>query len=275
MRTASGGPGPLIIKIGGSTLEDRAATASLWPALVELHAARPGGVVLVHGGGKAVDRQLDRMGFTTERREGLRITPEDQIDQVVGVLAGSVNKALVGAIGAAGGRAVGLCLGDGGLARCEQRRGLSFDPGRVGEVTGGDGRLVAVLTGAGFLPVISSIGLDRDGRALNVNADDAAAGLVGVLGASGLVLLTDVPGVMDSAGRVLHELTVERCEAMIASGEIKGGMIPKVRAATRIAAGGVEVVILSGDPAGLLSWIRGGAVGTRFVPAARPAPARA
>lgn len=260
------GPGPLIIKIGGSTLEDRAATAALWPALVKLHSTRAGGVVLVHGGGKAVDRQLERMGFPSERREGLRITPEDQIDQVVAVLAGSVNKSLVGAIQAAGGRAVGLCLGDGGLTRSIGKTGLSFDPGRVGEVSGGDGSLVRVLLAAGFLPVISSIGLDVAGRPLNINADDAAAGLVAITGASGLVLLTDVPGVMNAVGTVLHELTTARCDEMIESGEIRGGMIPKVRAAARIAAAGVEVVILSGDPAQLLAWIGGAAAGTRFIP---------
>lgn len=268
------GPGPLIIKIGGSTLEDRAATAALWPALVRLHASRAGGVALVHGGGKAVDRQLERMGFPSERREGLRITPEDQIDQVVAVLAGSVNKSLVGAINAAGGRAVGLSLSDGAMARCVKRTGLSFDPGRVGEVAGGDGSLVRVLLAAGFMPVISSIGLDEAGRPLNVNADDAAAGLVAIAGASGLVLLTDVPGVMNAAGTVLHELTTARCDEMIESGEIRGGMIPKVRAAARIAAAGVEVVILSGDPAQLLAWIAGAAAGTRFIPdTMRAAPA--
>lgn len=264
--------GPLIIKIGGSTLDDRASTAALWPALVKLHEDRvksgAGGVVLVHGGGKAVDRQLDTMGFTTERREGLRITPEDQIDQITGVLAGSVNKSLVGAINAASGAArpaVGLCLGDGGLAQTAKRSGLSFDPGRVGEVTGGDGRLLKTLLAAGFLPVISSIGLDDQGRALNVNADDAAAGLVGVVRGSALVLLTDVPGVMDERGIVLHEMTMEQCEAMIASGAIKGGMIPKVRAATRISAQtGIDVVILSGDPRHLLAWISGEPAGTRF-----------
>ncbi|MCC6676799.1 MAG: acetylglutamate kinase [Phycisphaerales bacterium] len=271
MSTAAGGPGPLIIKIGGSTLEDRAATAALWPALVSLHRGRPGGVVLVHGGGRAVDRQLDRLGFPTERREGLRITPEDQIDQVVGVLAGSVNKSLVGAINAARGRAVGLCLGDGALARCVKRTGLSFDPGRVGEVAGGDGALLSTLLAGGFLPVISSIGLDEAGRPLNVNADDAAAGLVDIIGASGLVLLTDVPGVMNGAGAVLHELSIGQCDSMISSGEISGGMIPKVRAAMRIASAGVEVVILSGEPGQLLAWIRGEPAGTRFTPAARRA----
>lgn len=264
--------GPLVIKIGGSTLDDRASTAALWPALVKLHEDRAksgsGGVVLVHGGGKAVDRQLDKMGFTTERREGLRITPEDQIDQITGVLAGSVNKSLVGAINAASGGsrpAVGLCLGDGGLAQTAKRSGLSFDPGRVGEVIGGDGQLLKALLEAGFLPVISSIGLDEQGRALNVNADDAAAGLVGVVGGSALVLLTDVPGVMDERGTVLHEMTAEQTEAMIASGAIQGGMIPKVRAATRISAQtGIDVVILSGDPRHLLAWISGEPAGTRF-----------
>lgn len=260
-------PGPVIIKIGGSTLESR-STAALWPALVtKLHAEGRGGVVLVHGGGKAVDRQLDRMGFASERREGLRITPDDQIDQVVAILAGSVNKSVVGAINAAGGRAVGLCLGDGRLTRSIVKTGLSFDPGRVGEVAGGDPSLLHALLAAGFLPVISSIGLDEAGRPLNINADDAAAGLAEIARASRLILLTDVPGVMDASGHVVPELTTARCREMIESGEIRGGMIPKVRAAARLAAAGVEVVIISAEVDQLLALIgAGGAVGTRFLP---------
>lgn len=264
--------GPLIIKIGGSTLDDRASTAALWPALVKLHGERPGGVVLVHGGGKAVDRHIAGLGLPTERREGLRLTPDDQIDAIVGVLAGSVNKSLVGAINAAGGRAVGLCLGDGALARSRKRTDLSFDPGRVGEVRGGDGELVRVLLDRGFLPVLCSIGLDDQGAPLNLNADDAAAGLVSVVRASGLVLLTDVPGVMDAGGRVLPALTPGECESLIASGEVKGGMIPKVRAASRIAEHArIDVVIMSGDPRQLLAWIQGEPAGTRFT-AAAPGP---
>jgi hypothetical protein len=164
----------------------------MWTALLALHrsrlAAGSGGVLLVHGGGKAVDRLLDRLGLVSERREGIRITTPEQIDVVTAVLAGSVNKSLVGCINRVASasslpnRAVGLCLGDGGLCVSAKSTRFSFDPGRVGDVAGGDGALARVLFGGGFIPVLCSIGLDESGKPLNINADDAAAALVPVIG---------------------------------------------------------------------------------------------
>lgn len=263
------GAGPLVLKIGGSTLDARRDGGALWRALAGVRETLHGGLVVVHGGGKAVDRLMDRLGVKPERREGLRLTPEDQIDDVVGVLAGAVNTSLVGEFCKAGMKAVGLTLGDGGLARCEKMAGLSFDPGRVGKVVGGDATLARTLLGAGFVPVVSSIGLDGDGRALNVNADDAAAGLAGVLRASGLVLLTDVPHIRGGDGRRLAELTPRDIEERIARGEIHGGMIPKARGAAGVVTEfGVPVVILSGEePAHLMAWLAGEDVGTAVVSA--------
>jgi len=265
-------PGPLVIKIGGTALEERSTAPALWAAVAALHASRPSGVVLVHGGGKAVDAHLARLGMPTDRRDGIRITPENQIDEVVAVLAGRVNKSLVGALAAAGAAAVGLCLGDGGAVVTAKATRYAFDPGRVGEVVGGQGTLLRVLLAARFLPVVSSIGIDAAGGFLNINADDAAAGVAGVLGASALVLLTDVAGILDGAKRLVHEATPARVEAMIGSGEICGGMIPKARAAALVVATvGVPVIILSGnDGHSLRDWIAGGPVGTRLVPDAPP-----
>ncbi len=266
--------GVVVIKIGGSTLEDIGALRPLWSALVGL-AARSG-VVIVHGGGKAVDALIKRLNLPVERREGLRVTPDDQIDLIAGVLAGSVNKRLVGAInaasGAADGTAVGLCLGDAGVARCTTMTrtpaGTPVDLGRVGEVVGGEGALLRTLVEGGYLPVVSSIGIDRSGGLLNINADDAAAGLAGALQASALVLMTDVSGIKDGTGRLCPRLTPAKIEQMIASGEISGGMIPKSRAATRVVVErGVPVVILSAeDPKNLIGWIAGERVGTEIVP---------
>lgn len=268
--------GPVIIKIGGVTLERQAESPQLWSALLELHRARlasgQGGVVLVHGGGKAVDRMLDRLGLVSERREGIRITTPEQIDVVTAVLAGSVNKSLVGCINRAAAsaglptRAVGLCLGDGGLCVSVKSGRYSFDPGRVGEVTGGDGSLLRGLFAGGFLPVLCSVGLDEAGKPLNINADDAAAALVPICKASGLVLLTDVPGIKNGAGTLVPHLTLPLIESMIAGGEITGGMIPKTRAAAAIAAStGADVFIMSGDdPTNLIGWARGTPVGSRI-----------
>ncbi|MCE7974762.1 MAG: acetylglutamate kinase [Leptolyngbya sp. PLA1] len=223
-----------VIKIGGSTLEDIDALAPLW-ACIAARAAAGERLVLVHGGGKAVDALLARLGMPTTRIEGLRVTPPDQMEIIAGVLAGSVNKRLVGAINAQGGRAVGLCLGDGAMLRCDAMTrtpsGTSADLGRVGIVRGGDAAIIRTLVADGFTPVVSSIGLDARGGLLNINADDGASALAASLGADRLVLLTDVPGVRDGAGRTCPSLTPRAIQGMIERGEISGGMIPKVRAA--------------------------------------------
>jgi acetylglutamate kinase len=263
-------PGPLIIKIGGRTLEEQSAEPRLWQAIARVARERAasgrggasGGVVLVHGGGKAVDRLMARLNLTPQRRDGIRITPDSEIDDVAGVLAGSMNKRLVACLQRAGARAVGLCLSDGGTARCVKATRYAFDPGRVGEVTGGDPRLVRTLLDAGFVPVLSSIGIEDSASGatsplLNINADDAAAALVPVLSASGLVLLTDVPGLKGADGAVIPRLSASDVESLIASGVVTGGMIPKARASAALArTHRVPVVILSGDdPSHLLSWL--------------------
>lgn len=260
--------GPIIIKIGGTTLEEQRSAPGLWKAVADLSKRHKGGVVLLHGGGKAVDRHLAALGFTTERREGIRVTPENQIDQIAAILAGSVNKALVGSLLAAGAAPVGLCLGDGNAVPTRKATRYSFDPGRVGEMAGsGDGRLLTVLLQQGFLPVLSSIGIDSAGQFLNVNADDAASGVAATLKAAALVLLTDVPGVLDGQKQVIPQLDQTAVEALIAQGVISGGMIPKVRAALEASqASGAPVVILDGNsPSALASWIAAEPVGTRIV----------
>ena len=264
---------PLVVKIGGAALDDPSQTPWLWEALCELHHGRAGGIVLVHGGAKAIDRKLKRLGFTTERREGLRLTPPEQIDEIVAVLAGSVNKALVGWVQRFGVPAVGLCLGDGLSIRTAKTTRFDFDPGRVGEVTGGHPRLIATLLGAGFMPVLCSIGLDEHGSPLNVNADEAAAGVASVIDAAEMIFLTDVPGVLNAQGGVYEDLDAAQIEASIASGEIHGGMIPKVRGALQAAnEAGVPATIASWNgPGDLLKLARGERAGTRIWPADRGA----
>ncbi|MBS0191855.1 MAG: acetylglutamate kinase [Phycisphaerales bacterium] len=267
--------GPLVIKIGGTTLENQSRELDLWRSIVALSKSHTGGLILVHGGGKAVDRLLDRLGVKPTRVQGLRVTPEDQIPEIVGVLAGSVNKSLVGCLQRAGGRGVGLCLGDGGMLRCRKVAPIPTesgpaDLGRVGEVVieGGGAQLAGTLLSAGFIPVLCSIGLDEQGHPLNLNADDAAAGLARVLKASALVLLTDVEGIKDKSGKLIAHATPAEIERLIAAGDIYGGMIPKTRAAAKVAAEtGSPVVILSGDrPEHLLAWTRGEPTGTRISP---------
>lgn len=267
---------PMLVKIGGAAIDDPARADALWLAIAEARQALGGRLLLVHGGGLAVDRHLARLGLTSERRDGIRLTPPDQIWEVVAVLAGRVNKAIVGALHRNGVPAVGLFLGDGGLLRTAKAETYPFDPGRVGTVTGGDPSLARTLLDAGYLPVLSSVGLDADGEPLNINADDAAAGVARVVGASRLVLLTDVPGVLDAEKRRIDGLTTAEAERLIADGTIHGGMIPKVRAAVAAAeAAAIPAVIASwNNPADLVRLARGQSAGTSIAPCAAADHAR-
>lgn len=241
-----------VVKIGGSTLEDIDSLAPLWKR-VAARAAEGERLVLVHGGGKAVDALLARLGMPTTRVEGLRVTPPDQMEIIAGVLAGAVNKRVVGAINARGGRGVGLCLGDGAMLHCEvltrAPSGAPADLGRVGLAKGGEAALIRTLLAGGFTPVVCSIGLDASGELLNINADDAASALAASLRADRLVLLTDVPGVKDGSGRVCPTLTPGAIRGMIERGEITGGMVPKVRAAMHAAAQSGSPVLITSTPA--------------------------
>jgi acetylglutamate kinase len=263
------GRAPLVVKLGGALLDDAAAFPGVFDALARIHQLHAGGLVVVHGGGKAVDRQLDRLGIATERREGIRITPPEAVEQVVAVLAGAMNTQLLGLLLSRGASAVGLTLSDGHLARARKTGRFPFDPGRVGELAGGDGALVKHLLAGGYLPVLSSIAVCESGGFLNVNADDAAAQLAGIIGASGLLLLTDVPGVRGADGTVIESMDTEDAERLIADGTVTGGMIAKVRGAVAAAeSGGVPVVIASwADPSALEALAAGASVGTRVRPA--------
>jgi acetylglutamate kinase len=268
--------GPFVLKIGGTTLEAQASQATLWEALLALHQSlskQGSGVVLVHGGGKAVDALLSKLNMPTRREQGLRVTPPDQMEIIAGVLAGTINKRLVGMINAAAiargllAPAVGLCLGDGNVFPTHKAT-FAFDAGCVGEVLACDTQppLIRALLASGFLPVLSSIGIDAQGQLLNVNADDAAAGIGRTLRASTLALLTDVPGVKGPDGAIIPQLTHAAAEAAIAAGTISGGMIPKVRSALATAkTTGTPVVVLSADPAQVEALLQGQQTGTRFL----------
>ena len=262
---------PVVIKIGGRALDEAASRGPLWNALASLAREHAGGVVVVHGGGSAVDAHLARLGMFTARAEGLRITPPEQMDEVAAVLAGRVNTLLVGLLLAAGANAVGLRLGDAHAARCALHRPGGEDIGRVGTVVGGEGGVWRALLHAGCTPVLSSIGFDERGGALNVNADAAAAAVARTLHAHALVLLTDVPGVRGPDGETIAETDAAHAESLIDAGVITGGMIPKARAAAATAAStGVPTVIASWDaPEQLRNLARGAPVGTRFTTPAK------
>lgn len=269
---SSGRGGPIVLKLGGLAIDDPAANGSLWEAVAKLAKSAPGGLVVVHGGGVLVDRHLAALNMASERREGIRITPPEQVWEITAVLAGRVNVALVGALRVAGARPVGVSLGSAGVADCKKTKKFSFDPGRVGEVSGGDGSALLALLRSGFLPVVSCIGIGDDGVPLNVNADDAASGLALNLNADRLILLTDVAGIQGADGEVVPEISTEGVSELITSGVITGGMIAKARAA-------VDAADRSGAPTVIASWknpkiisdlARGLKAGTCVLPRRRP-----
>lgn len=266
------GLGPLVIKLGGAAIDRADATPDLWANLLALHeaeTARGAGIAIIHGGGATVDRLLESLGLPVVRRDGIRITPDDQIDHVVATLAGLVNTQLVGALTAAGAKPVGLSLADAGIADC---RPIAPEFGRVGEVIGGDPALIHTLWQSGFLPVVSSIGLSADGLALNINADDAAGALAKTLGARAVVFLTDVPGVLGPDRALLETLRFDEAGALIESGVIAGGMTAKVRAAMRaVEVAGVAAIVASwNDPNVMTALAEGRSPGTTIV--ADPSP---
>lgn len=269
---------PLVIKLGGLAVEDPARASALLSSIAALHNSGER-IVLVHGGGNAVDQHLTRLGIESKRREGLRVTGDTEIAEVVAVLAGKVNKAIVGALQAAlggGAPAVGLCLGDGLTAHARRLAPGGVDIGHVGEVVGGDPRLLRILLAERFLPVISPIAMDEHGAALNINGDDAAAAVASILGARLLVLLTDVPGVLDASKQPIAQLSHDDALRLIENGVISGGMVPKVRAALRAAdRSGIPTIIASWNDTGSIAALASGKpVGTRFTPShsGRPLP---
>lgn len=273
---------PIVVKIGGAVIDQSAGLSRLCAVLADLHTSliSPGtlcGVVIVHGGGLAVDAHLRVLGYESRRIDGIRVTPPDQIDAVVEILAGRMNRSLVGKVNSAldasgsASRAVGLCIGDGGLTTARPVACGDVNYGCVGEITGGDPELVHTLLRSGFLPVISPIACNDAGGvcgALNVNADDAAAAVAGIISAGSLIMLSDVPGVLDGDGALIETLDRSQIDQLIASGVIRGGMVPKVRAALETATQtGVATRIASWkQPEALLGLMTGVGCGTLVLP---------
>ncbi|MCI0588875.1 MAG: acetylglutamate kinase [Planctomycetes bacterium] len=253
----------LVVKVGGKCLEGGASLATF---AQEVAQARKAGVrlALVHGGGASLDARLARLGIASERREGMRLTPPPVMEEALAAFAGIENKRLVAALAGAGVPAVGLTGADGGTLRAEIWRPEGFDPGRVGRVVGGDPAAVRALLEAGFVPVLAPVALGPDGEFLNLNADEAAAGLARILGAERLALLSDVPAVLDARGARLERIDPASARSLMAAGTIAGGMIPKVRSALDAASlAGARVKIASWkEPAVLRRLAAGEGVGT-------------
>lgn len=255
-----------VMKCGGSTL------AALPNSFYEqLHQLQEDGTVpvIVHGGGPAISGMLDKLGIESEFIGGLRKTDEAVLDVVEMVLAGQINKQIVRRLTQVGAKAIGLSGTDGGLIQAEPVPNAA-QVGFVGDVTHVNASLLTGLVDLNHMPVIAPVGLDRAGQRYNINADTAAGAVAAYLGSEQLIVVTDVPGIMRNGPEgkvVLPVVTTEEVEAMIESGDIYGGMIPKVQAAMKCLEGGVqEVVIADGsEPDVLRRLMAGEAIGTRIV----------
>ena len=228
----------IVVKIGGAALEDKAVLQKCAHAVVEL--AQDGHkVVVVHGGGSQLTRTLKLLGKKSDFVNGLRITDAETRDVAVMVLAGMVNKSVVAAVVAAGRPAIGLCGGDGMSFRARKKQTQGYDLGFVGEICSVEPRWFEAIWGEGGIPILSSLALGSDGEYYNVNADQMASACAVACHADTLIFLTDVPGVKNSDGSVIHWLTTKELPALIASSVIGGGMLPKLEACTQALKRGV------------------------------------
>jgi acetylglutamate kinase len=210
--------------------------------------------VVVHGGGPQIEAMLKRVGVKSQFAAGLRVTDEQTLEVVEMVLAGSINKQMVGFINEAGGKAIGLCGKDGNMVVARKLTRTVVDPGShiekivdlgfVGEPEKVDTTVLDQVLGRKLIPVLAPVAAGAHGGTFNVNADTFAGALAGALKAKRLLLLTDVPGVFDKSKKLIKELTADEARRLIADGTISGGMIPKVETCIDALERGVEAVVI-------------------------------
>lgn len=268
----------VVVKYGGHAMGDP-ELAQDFARDITLLAQSGVNPVVVHGGGPQIGNMLTRLGIESEFRAGLRVTDEATVQIVEMVLAGGINKEIVAAITAEGGRAIGLCGKDGGMVSVTKLKRTVRDPesaieqivdlGFVGEPKTVRRELLDILARSEIIPVLAPVAAGEDGKTYNVNADTFAGAIAGALGARRLLFLTDVPGVLDKTGKLIPNLTVAEAHALIADGTIHGGMIPKVETCIEALDRGVQgVVIVNGKVphAVLLELFTEHGVGTLIVP---------
>ena len=241
---------PVVLKFGGEVIENRAHLATVVSALAAI-AAGGTPLVVVHGGGREIDAALKVAGLEKRQVEGLRITDAATLDVVVAVLAGAVNTRFVAALNTAGVPAVGLTGADASCGLSTAAPPHSTVDGRVVDLEcvgvpdeAADMHLLHTLTAGGFVPVIACIGLGRDGRLFNVNADTFAGHLAARLGARRLVIAGTTPGVLDAGGATLPLLGADAIARLVGNGTATAGMIAKLRACEHALAGGVDDVVI-------------------------------
>ncbi|WP_021028955.1 acetylglutamate kinase [Comamonas sp. B-9] len=238
----------MVIKYGGNAMTDPDLQADFAEdvVLLKLVGINP---VVVHGGGPQIENALKRLGKEGKFVQGMRVTDSETMEVVEWVLAGEVQQDIVGLINQAGGKAVGLTGRDGGLIRAQKLKlkdnkdpSVEHDVGQVGDILSIDPSVVKALQDDAFIPVVSPIGFGENNESYNINADVVASKLATVLQAEKLMLLTNIPGVLDKQGQLLTELTSRQIDDLIEDGTISGGMLPKLAGAIDAAKSGVNAV---------------------------------
>ncbi len=220
-----------VVKYGGAAMGENGLAAQVMQDIVLMHCVgiRP---VIVHGGGPEISDLMKRLGKQPQFVNGLRVTDAETMELVEMALTGKTNPRLVALIQQQGGRAIGISGKDGGLIRARKVQS-EVDLGFVGEVDAIDPSVVLSTLEAGYIPVVSPVGMGTDGATYNLNADFAAGALAGALKATKFILMTDVPGVLsdpDDPTSLISELTREQAQRMLENGRVSGGMIPKLQA---------------------------------------------
>ncbi|GLS18394.1 acetylglutamate kinase [Labrys miyagiensis] len=243
----------IVVKYGGHAMGSEQVARDFARDIVLLEQAGLNPVV-VHGGGPQISEMLQRLGIKSEFAAGHRITDAASVEVVEMVLAGSINKQLVGFINAEGGRAVGLSGKDGRMLIARKATRTIYDPdsdiekvvdlGFVGEPDKVDTTVLDQIIKSDIIPVLAPVAASADGGTFNVNADTFAGAIAGALGATRLLLLTDVPGILDKDKNLIEEIDVEGIRRLIADGTITGGMIPKVETCIYALERGVEAVVI-------------------------------
>jgi len=242
----------LVIKYGGHAMIDKEMQTSFANdiALLQQVGTKP---VVVHGGGPQIENMLNKLNIKTNFIDGLRVTDKDTVNVVEMVLSGAINKSIVAAIMSAGAKAVGISGKDGGLIKAEKitsRRDPNsaiekvVDLGFVGKPTKIDTKVLDALMHGGLIPVVAPLGLGEDGQTYNINADTVAGAISSSLEAKRMLMLTDVPGVLDKDGNLIEELSSKEAKDLIQKGIINSGMIPKVETCIEAVENGTDAAVI-------------------------------
>ncbi len=242
----------VVIKFGGHAMGDKALAEAFAKDIVYL---KQSGVnpVVVHGGGPQIAAMLKKLDIKSQFVHGLRVTDAPTVEIVEMVLAGAINKEIVSAINAQGGKAVGISGKDANLMIAQRITRMpdpvtnimeDVDIGFVGDPVAVNPEIIEILAKSDLIPVVAPVGISREGQTLNINGDTFASALAARLKAKRLLLLTDVAGVLDKDKNLIEDLTVEAARGMIRDGTISGGMIPKVEGCIEVVEAGVEAVVI-------------------------------